>query len=611
MTPHSPPASFTISPTYCNQTPAAARIAMGSESHTLEEAVRKARLDFVFRGQTSSLASSIVLAAITVAVLSSVFSRTSLALWFASFVAITLGRIMVARRYQRRSDDADLKRWRRALLVGAVATALCWATLCLTLYPQDLTLQLFLAFVLAGNAAGAVTSLGAERRAAAAFVFISIVPLACRLLIDGSSTRLAMGAMVVLFLVMVSGSLQRLHVQIVDMVSARLDANEHLRALQSAQATVQALNQRLTVATDAAKVGIFEWDLERNALDWNLQNNEIFRIEPDGDTSPEQAWRLRIHETCIERFDTGLRSSIASGDEIDLDYRILRPDGSERDIKTRGIIQRNAAGLATRIIGVNWDVTEIRRVDRMKSEFVSIVSHELRTPLTSVRAALALLASGKGGVLSEKGLDLMALASRNADRLSVLINDILDIERIESGRLRFEFVRRPLLPTVEHSIEANAALADTANIGLQLIRTTDAMACIDIDRLLQVMTNLLSNAIKFSSRGGVVEIAIDSDDATVKVSVRDRGPGIAPALHDRLFKKFSQGDSSDTRAKGGSGLGLAITKAIIEQMGGSVGFTSMSDGGTTFFFELPRIHADATLDDQRTTVVLPLTLGNS
>ncbi|MCS6801831.1 MAG: PAS domain S-box protein [Chloroflexota bacterium] len=233
------------------------------------------------------------------------------------------------------------------------------------------------------------------------------------------------------------------------------------------------------------------------------------------------------------------------------------------------------------------DITERKKVERLKNEFVSTVSHELRTPLTSIRGSLGLLKGGVGGPLPPEAANLVDIAFKNSERLVRLINDILDIEKIESGKLHFERQPIELTHLVASAIEANEGLA--AEFGVRLTlgeRVEPAVVLGDYDRLMQVMANLLSNAAKFSPRGAEVRVDVARSRGGFRVAVRDRGPGIPPQFRHRVFERFAQADASDRRQSGGTGLGLSISKAIIERHGGTIGFET-SEAGTTFWFELP------------------------
>lgn len=239
--------------------------------------------------------------------------------------------------------------------------------------------------------------------------------------------------------------------------------------------------------------------------------------------------------------------------------------------------------------GIIRDLTERVKVDKMKGEFVSVVSHELRTPLTSIKGSLDLVLGGKAGAVSDKVKKLINIASSNTKRLSFLINDILDIDKLESGAIDMPLERASLLPLLKQSIEANAGYASNFNVTLKLTDPLQEDMFIEVsaDRFMQVMANLISNAVKFSPKGETVELSITLENNTVRVAVKDYGCGIPEDFKVHIFEKFSQADASSTREHPGTGLGLSITKTIIEKMNGSIGFESEVDKGTTFYFDLP------------------------
>lgn len=234
------------------------------------------------------------------------------------------------------------------------------------------------------------------------------------------------------------------------------------------------------------------------------------------------------------------------------------------------------------------DITERKRVEKMKDEFVSTVSHELRTPLTSIRGALSLVTSGVLDDLPEKTNELLETASRNTERLMHLINDILDMQKIEAGKLEYSFSQIGLMDAIEKSITDNLSYAKQYNIDIQVgDKVDDIIVKVDPLRLAQIMSNLLSNAAKFSHKNSTIYIHTNIENKFVKISVVDTGEGIPEEYIDKIFSKFSQHDASATKEKGGTGLGLAISKQMIEAMGGSIDFTSTLGKGTTFNIYIP------------------------
>lgn len=250
-------------------------------------------------------------------------------------------------------------------------------------------------------------------------------------------------------------------------------------------------------------------------------------------------------------------------------------------------------GAIERIFLSARDISERKRVERLKNEFVSTVSHELRTPLTSIAGSLGLLSGGAAGALSERARHLITIAHSNSLRLVRLINDILDIEKIEAGRMAFELTSVAVGSLVRQAMADIRSYADQYGVDLELDLPEDDGALKvygDHDRLTQVITNLLSNAIKFSPPGERVTTTIAVDGETVVILVKDRGSGIPESFRDRLFTKFAQADGSDSRRKGGTGLGLAIVREIVERHAGAVAFRTELGKGTEFEVRLPRYH---------------------
>lgn len=238
-------------------------------------------------------------------------------------------------------------------------------------------------------------------------------------------------------------------------------------------------------------------------------------------------------------------------------------------------------------IGLVRDITERKRLEQMKREFIATVSHELRTPLTSIRGALGLVASGTLAAAPEQLAQLIGIAHKNSERLTHLINDLLDMEKMAAGGMRFDMRVQPLMPLIDQSLEAIRSYGEPCGVSFHLIaRADDVAVCVDAQRLLQVMANLLSNAAKFSPAGGEVEISVIRHDPWVRVAVRDHGGGIPASFHDQIFNKFCQADASDTRQSGGTGLGLAISKELVERMQGRIGFESREGDGAMFHVDL-------------------------
>ncbi|MFB2898521.1 PAS domain S-box protein [Aerosakkonemataceae cyanobacterium BLCC-F50] len=265
---------------------------------------------------------------------------------------------------------------------------------------------------------------------------------------------------------------------------------------------------------------------------------------------------------------------------------IVTLTGEERIIAWSNTLLHDVQGNAIGSISIGEDITERYKLERMKGEFVSIVSHELRTPLTSMQAALNLLSENIVDPSSETGQSVIQIAAEGVERLVRLVNDILDLERLESGKIRLEKSCCNTAQVVKKAIDQMQELANQS--GIKLSTTIESCPIYaDCDRLLQVLINLLSNAIKFSANGSTVWLKIEIMQNQLKFSIKDQGRGIPADKLETIFERFHQIDASDSREKGGTGLGLAICRSIVQQHGGEIWVESILGEGSTFYFTLP------------------------
>ena len=248
---------------------------------------------------------------------------------------------------------------------------------------------------------------------------------------------------------------------------------------------------------------------------------------------------------------------------------------------------RALAGQVISQMELRLQLQEMRALETLKSEFVSVVSHELRTPLTSIRGALRMVVGGVAGELPVKAASLIGIAERNTERLVRLVNDILDLQKIESGKLELRVSEHDLGVLLRETLGNLAGMAEPLGVRLSLDHQGPDVVQADRESMSIVLTNLISNAIKHSDPGGTVILRAQRDGDDVLLEVVDEGPGIAAVDQHRLFGRFQQLDSSDDRRRTGTGLGLAISKAIVEEHGGAIGVVSELGKGATFFVRLP------------------------
>jgi signal transduction histidine kinase len=296
-----------------------------------------------------------------------------------------------------------------------------------------------------------------------------------------------------------------------------------------------------------------------------------------------------------------LLHAVRSGTGVRLGSDVfVRANGSTFAAEYTSAPMRDSKGESIGAVIAIRDISERRAIERLKEEFVSTVSHELRTPLTSIRGALGLLSSGMLGEMAEKGQRMLRIAVTNTDRLVRLINDILDIERLQSGKIEITRTSVDAHNLMAQAVESLHTIADTAGVALEL-EPFEAQISVDTDRIMQTLTNLVGNAIKFSPAGTRVTLSAKKENGFLTIRVADRGRGIPEGKSELIFERFKQVDASDSRDKGGSGLGLAISSSIVKAHGGRIWTEKNGEQGSVFLFTVPLLETGPALHPVATT----------
>jgi PAS domain S-box-containing protein len=336
-----------------------------------------------------------------------------------------------------------------------------------------------------------------------------------------------------------------------------------------------------------ARIGTWEIDVQNRQLSWSKVTKEIYEVPNDFVCPIEQAIHFYREGKDQETITQLLQRAVHEGRSFDIELSIMTYTKKERWVRIVGISKFNEQ-VCERVYGTIQDISERKHIEKMRDEFISTVSHELRTPLTSISGALSLMVNGVMGEFPEKLSSMLQIAHKNSQRLSFLINDLLDMEKILAGKLKFNIERLPLAPLLKLAVDSNMGAGIERMISISIDNPhQDIHIAVDTQRMLQVLSNVISNAIKYSPNHGHIQLTVRQDQTRVRITIIDQGPGIPAEFQSRIFQKFAQADSSDTRQRGGTGLGLAISKELIEAMHGNLSFSSVYGQGASFFVDLP------------------------
>jgi signal transduction histidine kinase len=317
--------------------------------------------------------------------------------------------------------------------------------------------------------------------------------------------------------------------------------------------------------------------------------HQLFGLNHGQFLSSYESFLALLHPEDRERVFNEVAHALEAQLPFDSEYRVIWPDGTLHHIAARARVLMDDKQQPSLMTGTCWDITDKKRLEKMKSEFVATVSHELRTPLSSISAALALLTRGSEKLDAAQRQKLLEVADKNTERLKHLIDDLLDMEKLAQARMQYDFHVCALAPLVQRALDENRFYAEQHAVSFRMdTGLVVAEVRLDPGRFLQIMANLLSNAAKFSEPGTEVVVSLSLNaPGWVRVAVTDQGIGIDEKDQPHIFDKFFQVDSSDQRRKGGTGLGLAIARAMAEQMQGRLGFSSSPGQGSCFYVDFP------------------------
>jgi PAS domain S-box-containing protein len=355
-----------------------------------------------------------------------------------------------------------------------------------------------------------------------------------------------------------------------------------------AQAELSAERDFVSAILQTAPSLVMVLDASGHLVRFNRACEELAGVS-QADIERRPMWEMPfLLEKDRQEIRDGLPRLLQSRAPVQLDRIWLDKSGGRHVIAWTVMALRDQAGTTSYLIGVGTDVTMTRELERLKSQFVSMVSHELRTPLTSIRASMQLLVAEGKTATDPEADQLVRVALSNADRLIRIVNDILDMSKIEAGEMMVSPRQAPTGPMVEESIKSVEGVARDAKVtivcpGFDDVPDVNA----DPDRTIQVLVNLLSNAVKHAPSGSKVEVSASREQAMLAIAVRDHGPGIPSHKVDFIFEPFTQLDGSDTRRIAGTGLGLTIARALAEKQGGTIRVASREGEGATFTLTLP------------------------
>ncbi len=586
-------------------------------SHGLRRSLIHAeQVRLLYANLPGGLVAGLLNALLLVSVQVSVIAHAVLWSWIAAMAVITVFRYGLVRHYRRaEGGPAAASRWEGWFAFGTALSGIAWGVGGVLLFPHELANQVFVVFVLAGMTAGAVVSYSSLVKVALYFIVPALLPLTLRLFMVGEYMQFVMGMMSLLFMVLMLATARRMYETTFNSLRLGFENSDLVDVLAREKAATEDLNRELKREIGERvriEEGLRESEARTRAVVDNVLDG-IITMDERGvleslNPAAEHIFGSRATDMAGQHFSMLMPESERDGyeDYVDnyfgakhgkmmgfgLEITGQRRDGSlfpmELGISEMTLDKRRM------LIGIVRDITERRKIEHMKNQFISAMSHELRTPLTALIGSLDLLAEGIAGELPARGRSLLDIARNNTARLTRLVGNILDIDDIQSGNVKLDLQHLNLAALVAQTVDGNQGLAAAAGVRLVLEPgLTEAPVYGDDTRLTHVIDHLISNAIKFSPPSSRVKVRVEEDGSNIRVSVLDHGPGVPEELRGRIFQTFAHTEFFDVTSHAGAGIGLSVARAIVEAHGGAVGFDTAPGVATRFYFDLPQWHDSA------------------